>query len=89
MKEIFRIESPIGKYVIQYGEFMKNDGLKHKFHCWRNGGRLGGKSNNFEESKKYLEEMLKEDLNNELNKSIDQIVDIRSFIKEYYGEKNE
>ena len=81
MKPVFSIKTPIGTGTIQYGEFMRNDERKNKYHCWWNGCGIGGTSNSMALAKKYLIKFINDYLSNEMDKLYNQATDIRVFLR--------
>jgi len=81
MIQKFKIVTPTGTGIVQYGEFMPNDGREKKCHCWWNGCGIGGNSDTIEEAKEYLIKFIKKRLTFELNHLEEQSTDIRLFLR--------
>ena len=62
MKNVFELSTPTGTYTVQYGEFMQGDGREKKYHCWWNGGGIGGEFDKIEDAKGKLLKRIKADM---------------------------
>lgn len=82
MKEKFKISTPVGTGIVEYGEFMPNDGRKNKFHCWWGGCGIGGESDTLKEAREYLINYTKEYLRREIEKLEEKSSDIRLCLRE-------
>ncbi len=81
MEYVFEIETPEGTGGIAFGEFMPKDGRKNKYHCWWNGGGIGGDSKSLDKAKQHLMVFIKEKLTERLNGYEEKAFTIRLFLK--------
>jgi len=86
MKYVYEIKTPVGTGYIAYGEFMPEDGRKNLYHCWWNGGGIGGKNKTKKKSHKYLMDYIKKQSERKIKEIENKAFNIRLFLKNNIGE---
>ena len=82
MKQVFELDTPVGRYAVNYGHFMAMDKLGTKYHCWYNGGWLGGgEFTTLNTAKKHLIAVVKNNVIRSINGHNEQLYELNKLLR--------